>query len=178
MRLAALILGALLALPAAADVPPEPEGYRMDEYRAPVPETLEGATVIDDDAAYALWKTGRVGFVDVLAQPPKPADLPEDTLFREKPRHSIPGAIWLPNVGYGEIADETAAYFRAGMAHVTAGDLTAPVVLFCRSECWMSWNAGKRLQEWGYDRVFWYPGGTDGWEDRGYPTEIIERFDE
>lgn len=176
MRLATLILGAVLALPAAADVPPEPDGYRTDEYRAPVPKTLEGATVIDNDAAYALWKTGRVGFVDVFPQSPKPANLPEDTLFREKPHGSIPGAIWLPNVGYGEISGEAAVYFRAGMAHVTAGDSTMPVVLFCRSDCWMSWNAGKRVQELGYDHVFWYPTGTDGWEEMGYPSETIERF--
>lgn len=176
MRLVALILGIALALPVAAEVVPEPHGYRMGDYRAPVPETLEGATVIDDDAAYALWKTGRVAFFDVLPQPPKPENLPEGTFYREKPRQSIPGATWLPNVGFGDIAEETASYFRAGLAHATEGDAAMPVVFFCLTDCWMSWNAAKRVQEWGYGNVFWYPSGTDGWQSMNYPTETVKRF--
>lgn len=176
MRLAAPILAIVFTLPAIAGVVPEPEGYRMDQYRAPVPDTLAGATVVDNDAAFALWKTGRVAFVDVLPQPPRPENLPEGMLFRSKPRQSIPGATWLPNVGFGEIADETAEYFKTGMEHATGMDPTMPVVIFCLTDCWMSWNASKRVQEWGYENVFWYPSGTDGWQSRNYPTETIEPF--
>lgn len=157
---------------------PEPEGYREDEYRAPVPVTLEGATVIDSNAAHALWKTGRVAFVDVFPQAPRPANLPADTIWRDKPRLSVPGATWLPNVGYGRIADETEAYFRAGLVQATNGDPSMPIVFYCLEDCWMSWNAGKRVQGWGYDHVFWYPEGTDGWAFFDYPLERVTPFAE
>ena len=35
---------ALCAAPAFAQAPPEPEGYRLDNYHAPTPATLKGAT--------------------------------------------------------------------------------------------------------------------------------------
>ncbi|PKQ14083.1 MAG: rhodanese [Alphaproteobacteria bacterium HGW-Alphaproteobacteria-1] len=150
-----------------------PEGYRMENYRAPVPDDLPGAQVLTAEEAHALW-TGGAGFVDVLPRPPKPANLPEGTIWRERPRHSIPGATWLPNVGYGAIADETEAYFRAGLDKVTGGDRAAPLVIFCLADCWMSWNAARRALEYGYTAVHWLPGGTDGWAAAGYPLEIVE----
>lgn len=169
---ALLLLGATPSMGAGEGA--EPDGYRMDHYRAPVPATLAGVTVVDDDAAYALWKTGRVAFVDVLPRPPKPK-LPKGTIFRERPRVSIPGALWLPNVGYGALAEVTDAYFRAGLAKATGQDLSAPILFFCLADCWMSWNAAKRaVEEYGYETVFWYPEGTDGWGFLDYPMEPIE----
>ncbi|MCR8548379.1 PQQ-dependent catabolism-associated CXXCW motif protein [Salipiger sp. P9] len=165
-------LAVALLLPALAFAgEPEPEGYRMDHYRGPVPDTLTGATVVDAEVAFALWQSGAVAFIDVLPQAPKPANLPEGTIWRDKPRDSIPGAIWLPNVGYGAIADVTEAYFRAGLAEATGGDLAHPVLFFCLAECWMSWNAAKRALEYGYSTVYWFPEGTDGWVFQDYPTE-------
>ena len=125
----------------------------MDHYRSPVPDELEGATVVDDDAAFALWKTGKVVFVDVLPKPPKPK-LPKGTILRERPRLSIPDSIWLANVGYGRLADETDQYFRGHLEAATE-DKDTPVLFFCLRDCWMSWNAAKRaLSEYGYTHVF------------------------
>ncbi|MCX2723990.1 PQQ-dependent catabolism-associated CXXCW motif protein [Roseibium salinum] len=169
-----LVLLCLLAGTSAAGAQGEPHGYREDNYRAPVPGTLAGATVISSDAAYALWKTGRVAFVDVLPRPPKPSQLPEGTIWREPARHSIPGAVWLPNVGYGQLAGVMHDYFRAGLEKVTKDDAAHPVVFFCLDDCWMSWNAAKRALEYGYSNVFWYPDGTDGWSASGYPAEQVQ----
>lgn len=167
-----LVTALILVVTSALADSGKPADYKMDHYRSPVPDTLEGATVVDDDAAYALWKAGVV-FVDVLPKPPKPK-LPEGTIFREKPRNSIPGSIWLPNIGYGKIAEETAAYFRDNLAEAVGGDTDRPVVFFCLRDCWMSWNAAKRaMADYGYTRVFWYPDGTDGWEFNDYPTEKV-----
>lgn len=152
----------------------EPDGYRMENYRAPVPATLAGATVLDDMGARALWETGAAVFIDVLPRAPKPKNLPEGTIWRDKARHSIPGAVWLVNVGYGAIAAETDAYFREGLARATEGDKTRPVVFFCLAECWMSWNAAKRALGYGYTSVHWYPDGTDGWTENHWETERIE----
>lgn len=171
---AALIL-ALLAWPswAVAQEVPEPESYRMDHYRAPVPATLRGAQVVDAEAAYDMWHSGSAAFIDVLPRAPKPENLPEGTIWYDKPRQSIPGALWLPNVGYGAIAEETAEYFKRGLATATDGDKDHPVVIFCLADCWMSWNAAKRALDYGYSRVLWMPDGTDAWVFRDYPTEAL-----
>lgn len=155
---------------------PEPEGYRGEPYRAPVPDTLTGALVVDDDAAHALWATGRVPFVDVLPRPVRPADLPEDTLWRDPPHETIPGAIWLPNTGYERLDAGSLEYLLQGLAAATEDDTDAPVLFFCRAECWMSWNAAKRAIEHGYTRVFWYPQGTDGWVAQNRPLARVEPF--
>lgn len=172
MRALAAVLMLLPALALAQQVP-EPEGYRMEAYRAPVPETLAGAQVVDADEAHALWQSGEVAFVDVLPQPPKPANLPEGTVWRAKPRDSIPGAVWLPNTGYGALAEDDAQYFRDGLAAVTGGDTAHPLLIFCLAECWMSWNAAKRALAEGYAEVYWLPVGTDGWAAAGYPLERV-----
>ncbi|WP_171173076.1 PQQ-dependent catabolism-associated CXXCW motif protein [Ruegeria sp. HKCCD8929] len=170
------VLAALLvtAQAAVAQTVPEPDDYRMDHYRAPVPASIAGGTTVGPEEAHELWQDGGVGFIDVLPQAPKPANLPKGTIWRDKPRDSIPGAIWLPNVGYGAIADVTANYFRRGLEQVTEGDPSRPVVIFCLEDCWMSWNAAKRAIEWGYSDIYWFPEGTDGWQLWGYPLERVE----
>ena len=172
LRAAVLILALLVPESAPAQVA-EPESYRTEHYRSPVPETLAGGKVVHSEEAHALWQGGDVAFIDVLPRPPKPANLPAGTIWHDKPRYSIPGAIWLPNVGYGAIADATAAYFRKGLEKATGGDRAHPVMFFCLDECWMSWNAAKRALDWGYSRVYWYPEGTDGWTFQDYPTEEL-----
>ncbi|MFG1236960.1 PQQ-dependent catabolism-associated CXXCW motif protein [Xanthobacter autotrophicus DSM 597] len=158
----------------AAAAPAEPEGYRLEAYRAPVPATLSGARVLDAVAAAALWRKGGVAFVDVLPRPPKPAGLPAGTVWRDQPHSTIPGAVWLPNVGFGALNAETDGYFRAGLSAVTRGDVNAPLVIFCQRDCWMSWNAAKRALAYGYTDVFWFPTGVDGWGDAGLPLEAVE----
>ncbi|WP_417683706.1 PQQ-dependent catabolism-associated CXXCW motif protein [Roseibium sp.] len=159
---------------AAADGVAEPDGYREEAYRAPVPESLAGGTVVSNEVAYQLWENGGTAFIDVLPRAPKPKNLPTGTLWRDKPRHSIPGSLWLPNVGYGRIADVTADYFRRGLEKATEGDKTHPVLFFCLDECWMSWNAAKRALEYGYQSVYWYPEGTDGWGFEDYPLVEVQ----
>ncbi|MEM9577936.1 MAG: PQQ-dependent catabolism-associated CXXCW motif protein [Pseudomonadota bacterium] len=159
-----------------AQTVPEPADYRTDHYRAPVPGKITGGTVIGPEQAYTLWMEGTAAFVDVMPRPPKPANLPEGTIWRDKPRLSIPGAIWLPNVGYGGIADATADYFRAGLEDASKGDPAQPLVFFCLEDCWMSWNAAKRALEWGYTQVYWLPEGTDGWGLWDYPLETVTPF--
>jgi len=174
IRAAAAMLALLLPVAGMAQSVAEPEDYETEHYRGPVPVTLSGATVVDASAAFALWKTGRVAFIDVLPRAPKPDNLPEGTIWREQPRDSIQGAIWLPNVGYGKLAEVTEKYFKDGLNSATGGDMSNPVVFFCLSECWMSWNAAKRALEYGHERVFWFPEGTDGWTFEDYPTAKLE----
>ena len=46
--------------------PPEPDGYRMDDYRAPTPNTVTGGMMLDTDSAHTLWESGSAAWIDVL----------------------------------------------------------------------------------------------------------------
>jgi PQQ-dependent catabolism-associated CXXCW motif protein len=166
-----LLALALLILADAAPPPPEPSGYRLDDYRAPTPASLHGATVLSTDTAHALWAAGKAAFIDVLPRPPRPAGLPPGTIWRPKPRADIPGSAWLPDTGYGVLAPVMADYFARGLRDATGGDRDRTVVFYCLANCWMSWNAAKRALSLGYSHVDWYPEGTDGWARAGLPLQ-------
>jgi PQQ-dependent catabolism-associated CXXCW motif protein len=171
-RSAAGVLVTLIALSVSAladELVPEPEGYRTQDYRAPVPETLSGGRVLTTRQAEAIWRAKSGIFIDVLPRPPKPSNLPAGTVWRDKPRLNIPGSIWLPDTGYGELAQATEQYLRHGLTRVSGGNRTALIVVYCQADCWMSWNAAKRALSYGYSNVAWYPEGTDGWERAGLP---------
>ncbi len=167
--LAAAFLAITVPSAPAAGVP-EPDGYRMEEYRASVPETLKGARVLDTAAAEVLWESGGAVFIDVLPKPPRPK-LPPGTVFRLPEHDDIPGSIWLPDVGYGALSSDMAAYFKENLDRALGGDAGKTAVFYCLTDCWMSWNAAKRAIEWGYSNVAWYPGGADGWAKAGLPLE-------
>ncbi|TRW98766.1 PQQ-dependent catabolism-associated CXXCW motif protein [Paracoccus sp. M683] len=166
-RLAACVIASVLATAAAvAQTTPQVDLYRGEPYNAPVPDALKGAQVIDADRAIAMDAEG-VPFLDVFPRKRKPEGLPEGTIWRE-PRHdTIPGAVWLWDTGYQRQSDAEKARLENGLRAATGGDLDAPVVIFCRADCWMSWNAAKRAVAWGYTGVYWFPGGTDGWQQAG-----------
>jgi PQQ-dependent catabolism-associated CXXCW motif protein len=147
----------------------EPEGYRTDNYRAPVPATLAGARVLATEQAEAIWRSGFGVFIDVLPRPPKPPNLPAGTIWRDKPRFNIPGSIWLPDTGYGALAPATEDYLRNGLARASGGDNAKLLVVYCQADCWMSWNAARRALSYGYSNVAWYPEGTDGWQRANLP---------
>jgi PQQ-dependent catabolism-associated CXXCW motif protein len=170
LRSAALSAGLWIALAAAA--PPEPQGYRNEAYRAPTPASLKGAKVLSSAEAHALWASGSAAFIDVFPQPPRPKNLPKNVVWRDKPRYDIPGSLWLPDTGYGELAPVTLAYFVAGLKKANRGDLSRPLAFYCRRDCWMSWNAAKRALALGYKAVDWYPDGVDGWRESGFRLEV------
>jgi PQQ-dependent catabolism-associated CXXCW motif protein len=171
------VLGLLccLAVFAATDgraegPPPEPTGYRTENYRAPTPATLAGARVISTAETERLWRDLAAVFIDVLPHAPRPANLPAGTIWRDKPRLDIPGSIWLPDTGYGELAPLMRDYLRTNIERATAGDRSRLIVVYCLRNCWMSWNAAKRILSMGYTNVAWYPDGTDGWTDTQLPV--------
>jgi PQQ-dependent catabolism-associated CXXCW motif protein len=94
---------ALLVNLVAHAQPLEPEGYRMDDYRAPTPATVAGAVVLDTDTAHQLWKSGEAVWIDVLPAPRRPANLPESAVWMPRQHRDIPGSLWLPDVGRGAL---------------------------------------------------------------------------
>jgi PQQ-dependent catabolism-associated CXXCW motif protein len=157
----------------AAHPPAEPDGYRMDRYRSPVPLTLKDARVLSDSEAMKIWSEKSAVFVDVYPHPPKPPDLPAGTLWRETTHQSIENAVWLPNVGYGVLSQASDAYFRRNLESLTHGNKAKQLVFFCLKSCWMSWNAAKRALSYGYTNVDWYSDGTDGWQEAGGLVEDV-----
>ena len=173
---AALLFAAAGAAPLGAQNPavPEPDGYRMSDYRAPTPAGLAGATTVSTAELHAVLDAADPVLIDVLPRPRKPDNLPATALWMPKPRDNIPGSAWLPNVGFGELSAEFADYFRDNLERLSGGDKSRGLVFYCLADCWMSWNAAKRAMGYGYARVHWYPEGTDGWAAAGLELAVSQ----
>src|SRR5690349_20813950 len=101
-------LAATLLMHSAAAQPtvvPEPQAYRTDNYRAPVPATVAGGQAIATGEAQRLWRDKQAAFIDVLPAPRRPEGLRPDALWKPLPRRDIPGSLWLPDVGRGALSD-------------------------------------------------------------------------
>jgi PQQ-dependent catabolism-associated CXXCW motif protein len=143
-------------------------GYRIGNYRAPTPASVPGALTISTKDAQAMIAEGAV-LIDVLGAKGGGPD-PLDGEWRLTERHeTIAGAVWLPNVGTGTLDAQMTRYFHEQLARLAGPPPGRALVIFCQADCWMSWNAAKRAASWGYDKIAWYPLGTDGWRDAGLP---------
>ncbi|WP_321342195.1 quinoprotein dehydrogenase-associated putative ABC transporter substrate-binding protein [Breoghania sp.] len=157
--------------PAAKGVA-EPDGYRVEDYRAPVPAKLTGARTVDAEGLLGLMKAEDVALIDVFPAARKPEGRGDDQLWREPKRATIKGAHWLANMGFGKLhADEDAA-FKAELLRLSE-DGKRTLAFFCEPECWMSWNAAKRAISYGFDKVVWFPGGVSEWNEAG---ELLEEM--
>lgn len=145
---------------------PQPEGFRGPPYQAELPTALTGARTIDADEAQRLHAEG-AAFIDVYPRQKKPQNLPEHTVWRAEPHLTIPDALWLYDTGYERLKASEQSRLEVGLAEASGGDFAAPLVIFCRADCWMSWNAAKRAVALGYKQVLWFPEGTEGWEGTG-----------
>src|SRR6516164_4402961 len=123
----------------------EPESYRTENYRAPTPATLRGARVVSTVEAQAIWKEGSAAFIDVLPRFPPAPNLPAGTLWRGQHRFNIPGSTWLPDAGQGDLSPAAEAYLKIRLERIAGGDRAKPLVIYCQRDCWMSWNAAKRV---------------------------------
>jgi PQQ-dependent catabolism-associated CXXCW motif protein len=148
---------------------PEPEGYRLDDYHAPVPDHVPGGTVLDLTGLRRLIATEHPLLIDVLPAPRRPEGMKPTMPWLPPPHLDIPGSIWLPDVGRGALAPDFEAWFRTTLTRLTGGSFSRPLVFYCQAECWMSWNAAKRAAHYGYRRVYWYPDGVDGWKAAHLP---------
>ena len=171
LKAALLVVGAREVIAGAVthdpDAAAEPDGYRIDDYRKPVPPTLKGATALSSGDAMKVWSGKTAVFIDVYPHAPKPENLPAGTLWRETTHQTIEDAVWLPNVGYGVLSAANDQYFRRNLDALTKSDKAKPLVFFCLRNCWMSWNAAKRALSYGYTHVLWYRDGSDGWQEIG-----------
>lgn len=180
MRLAATALVfALAAAPTYAnpDVP-VPNGYRLDDYRAPVPDTVPGAEVLRIPAMQQLVAQRDAILIDVLPAPRRPADMRPNTPWLPARHPSLPGSVWWPEVGRGALPETVTTRLQQRLREITQGDPGRLVVFYCLADCWMSWNAARRAGAMGFHAA-WFPDGVDGWKAAGLPTQdtLPEEFE-
>lgn len=147
-------------------------GFRIGRQRGPTPTDIPApAQRVGTQDARALLASGALA-LDVYGATRSRFDELDGTWLVAEPRLSLPGAVWLPEVGRGQLSPEIAAYLTAEVAsRMQPG---RGIVVFCIAECWMSWNAAQRLAAQGYAPVYWYREGTDGWAEAGLPLAPVE----
>ncbi len=144
------------------------QGYRIAHYRAPTRRPPEGVIRIAPSAAAQMRPDVDALFIDVL--PAEGGHREVEGGWRLVSEHrSIAGSHWFPESGRGVVASDIEQWFVQGIARLTKGRRDMPIIVFCLADCWMSWNAARRLAAMGYVRVWWLAEGTDGWSDLGKP---------
>ncbi|MBY6121148.1 rhodanese-like domain-containing protein [Mameliella alba] len=153
----------------------DPEtGYRIGRQRAPTPDDIPApAVLVTPQEARALLAEGALA-LDVFAAQQSRFDELEGTWLVSEQRLSLPGAVWLPEVGRGRLSDIMQRYLEDNLARMTAGDRARALLVYCVADCWMSWNAAQRIADLGYSRVYWFRLGTDGWLDIGGTLEPVD----
>jgi len=149
-------------------------GYRMERYRAPVPTSVPGGKTVGNEFIADAVANNSAVLIDVY--PPKGLgpDPIDGTWLTDEIRQTIPGSIWLPEVGRGHLEPEALDYFKRNLASASSGNTDTALVFFCTADCWQSWNATVRANTLGYTNVIWYPLGTDGWAEINGELEIVE----
>ena len=162
------ILGATTV--GAADPAFDPlSGYRISQYRAPMPLSVPGGTLVTLEELQSLHTERAAILLDVMASEGAGPDPVTGFWHVPKPHLDMAGSVWLPDVGKGVLTPAMEAYFKDNLARLTAGDMHRSVIIYCQADCWMSWNAVKRAASYGYDALSWYPDGTDGMRDWDVP---------
>ena len=148
-------------------------GLRIEKQRAPVPDDIPlPAKQVDATRAKALIESGAVA-IDVFGALQSRYDELDGTWLVGKKRKSLPGAIWLPETGRGVLLPVIEKYLKTNLNGLTDGNKNTPLVVFCISDCWMSWNAAQHMARLGYTDINWFPLGTDGWVEAGGTLEPI-----
>lgn len=142
------------------------DGYRIDLYRSPTPDVMQDATIIDTPILQNLLEQDlRPVLIDVYRRQWLQGRFIEDQLHE-----NLPGSHWLANTGDGELTPQWQAYFADNLKKLTAGNPTQPLVFYCHSDCWLSWNAVKRAASLGYKSLYWYRDGLDAWQAARLPV--------
>ena len=164
--LAALSLSLLLGAAQAETPLFSAEGYRISLYRSPTPNQAAGAAIIDTAALQNLLEqTPRPVLIDVYRR-----QWLQGRFIEDQPHENLPGSHWLANTGDGDLTPDWQVYFSRNLEKFTAGDLRQPLVFYCRSDCWLSWNAVKRAAAMGYKTLYWYRDGLDAWQAANLPV--------
>lgn len=161
-----LIASLLLAVPAAAEAPLfSADGYRLSHYRSPTPVRAEHAQTLDTAALQRLLaEQPKTQLIDVYRRQWLHGQFIEDEVHA-----NLPGSLWLANTGDGELSAQWQGYFTYHLRRASHGEKAWPLVFYCRSDCWLGWNAVRRAHTLGYTNLYWYRDGIDAWQQAGLP---------
>lgn len=141
------------------------EGYRSTQYRSPTPVSHENAKTIAPAELIALQKQQpELLLIDVYRNP-----WLRGYFTLQEEHRNLPNSLWLANCGDGSLNEQWMAYCQRYLEQATANDTAHPIVFYCRSDCWLGWNAIKRAHALGYSNMYWLRDGIDGWEQAGLP---------
>lgn len=149
-------------------------GYRIARYRAPVDLPPSPAARITLVKALLLKPGVDALFVDVLPVEGGVRDAATGKWSLAVQHETIPGAAWHPEVGRGTPDALLWQGLRNAVQAARARRPALPVVVFCRSDCWMSWNAARRLAREGLGQVYWLAEGIEGWHEAGRVLVKVE----
>jgi PQQ-dependent catabolism-associated CXXCW motif protein len=143
------------------------DGYRLTRYRSPTPASVEGAQTIDTATLQRLLGEPQPPLlIDVYRKPWLNGQFVSDEIHE-----NIPGSLWLANTGEGAAEARWLDYFSHHLQQASGGDHARALVIYCKSDCWLSWNASKRAAALGYTRLYWYRDGIDAWRQAGLPVQ-------
>lgn len=141
------------------------DGYRQTHYRSPTPVSSDYARTLDTAALQQLLRDQpSTLLIDVYRRQWLHGQFIEDEAHA-----NLPGSLWLANTGNGELEAHWQDYFRSHLHRASQANLAWPIVFYCRSDCWLGWNAVKRAHHLGYSNLYWYRDGIDAWLDAGLP---------
>ncbi|NKJ42955.1 rhodanese-like domain-containing protein [Novosphingobium sp. SG720] len=151
---------------ALSQAPFDAQGYRSAAFRAPVDRDPAPATAISPAQALGL-APGAALFLDVLPAEGARRDGASGAWQLASPHQTIPGALWYPETGRSPPDPVLWQALAARVAAFRQQHRGAPIVVFCRADCWMSWNVARRLALGGVTGVRWLAEGIEGWHDAG-----------
>lgn len=141
------------------------DGYRINHYRSPTPLTSEYGRTLDTDALQQLLREQpNTRLIDVYRRQWLLGHFIEDEAHA-----NLPNSLWLANTGDGDLDAQWQTYFQQHLVNASQGNRTWPMVFYCRSDCWLGWNAVKRAHHLGYTNLYWYRDGIDAWQQAGLP---------
>ena len=155
---------------AAQAAVPEPAGSWMGAPRGDVPAGLAGGRVIHTDGLAALLARHAAVLIDVSPAPKRPPNMAAGALWLPLAHLDIPGSVWLPGAGQPDASAAMDGRLRQRLAALSHHEQATPMVVYCHPHCWLSWNAAKRFVAFGYQAVYWYPDGIEGWTAAGHPA--------
>lgn len=170
----AILVLSLTACASKGLVKPQDEKYRGLPYLAPTTEIPPTGVkrISARELKNRLSTSKRTVLIDVYG-----AIFREETLdfdgawLVSTPRKNLPTSVWLPTVGKQKLNVVVEQYYRQQLKELTANDTNKVIVIYCVEDCWMAWNAAKRAKEWGYNNVWWFREGVDGWLDNGWQLQ-------
>lgn len=159
-----ILLVCLLPIWAAGSELFNDDGYRATRYRSPTPASHEHAVTIGpQELQQLLQDRPDAALIDVYNNPWLHGHF---TLQEE--HNNLPGSLWLANCGLGTLEEAWRPYCEGWLKQISGGDKNFPLVIYCRSDCWLGWNAARRAASWGYGQLYWLRDGIEGWADAGF----------